>query len=191
MAYFHQKSGNLNDARKQYELAIVLSPDTPQLHFWFGRFLLHEEENVDEAVEQFKLAHKLDKDSVDVALSLARGYLFQKNFDGTAKVLKSIESSAERSEPHQQKMFFDTQIQIHYRTADNLAQEGKYSESLNSYEKMKDTFDDLNDSFKDRHIRKKLKKSEYTLNNLSKNLQGVELLKVKELTKWLESESVS
>jgi LuxR family transcriptional regulator, glucitol operon activator len=40
LAYFHQKSGNLSDAREQYELAIVLSPNTPQLHYWFGKFLL-------------------------------------------------------------------------------------------------------------------------------------------------------
>lgn len=190
-AYFHQKSGNFNDARKQYELAILLAPDTPQLHFWFGKFLLHEEENVDEAVEQFKLAHKLDNNSVDVALALARGYLFQHNFVDTEKTLSTIESSIEQSDPHQQKIFFDTKIQIHYRAADNLAQEGKYSESLRSYEKMKNEFDDLDDLFKDLHIRKKLKKSEFTLNILLKRLQGSETIKAKEFSEWLETESVS
>lgn len=191
MAYFHQKSGNLNDARKQYELAILLAPDTPQLHFWFGKFLLHEEENIDDAVEQFKLAHKLDSNSVDVALALARGYLFQHNFKDTEKTLSAIEDSIKQSDLHQQKMFYDTQIQIHYRTADNLAQEGRYSESLKSYEKMKNAFNDLDDSFKDLHIRKKLKKSEFTLNSLLKRLQGVEMLKAKEFSEWLETESVS
>lgn len=191
MAYFHQKSGNLNDARKQYELAIVLSPDTPQLHYWFGKFLLREEENVDEAVEQFMLAYKLDDSSIDVTLSLARGYLFQQKFDDTEKTLSLIEGLIEEGDLRQQKMFFDTKIQIHYRTADNLAQEGKYKESLDSYEKMKLTFDNLDDSFKDRHIRQKLKKSEFTLKNISKYLQDTEYQKLNDLSKWLEVESMS
>ncbi|TKG21942.1 tetratricopeptide repeat protein [Vibrio breoganii] len=191
MAYFHQKSGNLNDARKQYELAIVLAPETPQLHFWFGKFLLHEEENVDEAVEQFIIANKLDDESIDVALALARGFLFQHNFTGTEQILCSIENSIAQSDLHQQKMYYDTKIQIHYRTADNLALEAKYSDSLQSFENMINTFDNLDDSFKDHHIRRKLKKSQFTLNKLSKNLQGTELTKVNEFIKWLERESVT
>lgn len=190
MAYFHQKSGNLNDARKQYELAIVLSPETPQLHYWFGKFLLHEEENVDEAVEQFNLAHNLDKNSIDVTLSLARGYLFQQKFEKTKEILSLIEDSIEEGDIHQQKIFFDTKIQIHYRTADNLAQAGRYKESLDSFEKMKLAFDNLDDSFKDRHIRMKLKKSEFTLKNISKNLQETESKKLDEFSQWLEIESI-
>ena len=190
LAYFHQKSGNLNDARKQFELAIVLSPDTPQLHYWFGKFLLHEEENVDDAVEQFELANKLDRKSVDVALSLARGYLFQQKFDRTEIVLREIESSIENSELHHKKMFYDTKVQIHYRTADALSKEGKYGESLSAFEKMVNSFDSLDESFKDNHMRKKLKKSEYTLNSLLKNLNGEDQAKVKDFGKWLETESI-
>ena len=191
MAYFHQKSGNLNDARKQYELAIVLAPNAPQLYYWFGKFLLHEEENVDEAVEQFKQAHILDKESIDVALSLARGYLFQQKFNDTDKTLTIIENEIQQCEIHQQRIFFDTRIQIHYRSADNLAQEGKYNESLCSFEKMKNAFDDLNDIFKDHHIRKKLKKSEFTLKCLSKNTSGDEYKRVQKLHQWLSVESIA
>jgi Tfp pilus assembly protein PilF len=76
---FLPKKWEFSDAREQYELAIVLSQRTPQLHYWFGKFLLHSEENVDEAVEQFRIAHDLDLDSTEVSLALARGYLFQHN----------------------------------------------------------------------------------------------------------------
>ncbi|TOH44589.1 hypothetical protein CGI79_25040, partial [Vibrio parahaemolyticus] len=75
---------------KQFELAIVLSSKSPQLHFWFGKYLLKSEENLDEALVQFNHAHVLDKESLDVNLALARAHMFKGEFDKTNKLLDFV-----------------------------------------------------------------------------------------------------
>lgn len=119
-AYFHQKSGNFSDAREQYELAIVLAPNTPQLNYWFGKFLLHSEDSLDEAIEQFEIAYALDKQSIEVSLALARGYLFQHKFDDTQKILDALSPNLNNADDHLVKMYFDTEIQVLYRKADDF-----------------------------------------------------------------------
>lgn len=189
MAYFYQKSGNFADARAQYELAIVLSPDTPQLHYWFGKFLLHSEESVDEAVIQFERALALDEGSVEASLASARGYLFQHDFEKTQKTLDSLASEIDSAENHLLKMYFDTTIQVKYRTADHLAKNGKPYEAIVALEGMKDRFEALSNTFKDTHIRKKLKKCGYIIRALKR-------FEIQEITQraviienWVESES--
>ncbi|MBQ25781.1 NB-ARC domain-containing protein [Alcanivorax sp.] len=191
MAYFYQKSGNYSDAREQYKLAIILSPATSQLHYWFGKFLLYSEESLDEAVEQFRLASKSDPDSVEVSLALARGLLFQHDFDETQKILDSISEGINDAYSHLVKMYIDTEIQVLYRRADDLSKAGNYKESLNFMEKMKEKFEKLNDSQKDKHLRQKLRKCTYTLNTIIKS--GRQDLKSRALVvlDWIGSESYS
>lgn len=191
MAYFYQKSGNYSDAREQYELAIVLSPNTPQLHYWFGRFLLHSEENVDEAVAQFRIAHNLDPESIEVCLALARGYLFQHEFDETQKILNELSSSISTADDHLHKIYCDTEIQVLYRRGDDFSKSGDFDKAMDCLEEMRTKFQDLSAKHKDRHIRQKLKKCNYTLHKITSS--GREDLKGRalEICDWIESESVS
>jgi LuxR family glucitol operon transcriptional activator len=190
MAYFHQKSGNLSDARSQYELAIVLAPDTPQLHYWFGRFLLHEEENIDDAIAQFEIAHEIDDESIEVSLDLARAYLFQHNFDMCSKILNKLEPIIETAGDHQYKVYLDTDIQIFYRMADNFSQNGSFEKSLESLEKMKFAFNSLPEKFKDRYIRRKLLKCEFTLNKITKSCTDPAIkLQVENFRDWIQQET--
>ncbi|MBE9398630.1 AAA family ATPase [Pontibacterium sp. N1Y112] len=191
MAYFYQKSGNLSDAREQYELAIVLSPNTPQLHYWFGKFLLHSEENVDDAVTQFEKAKSIDEKSVEVSLALARGYLFQHKFDDTQRILSALSPEIEKTDEHLLKMYFDTEIQVKYRAADDLSKSGEAENALVAFEEMKDKFEALEDKYKDKHIRKKLKKCAYTLSKISRGVTPGKKARVAELESWLEIESMS
>lgn len=189
LAYFHQKSGNLSDAREQYELAILLSPGTPQLHYWFGKFLLHQEENVDEAVAHFEMANKLDPESLDVALSLARGYMFKHEFDRAKAIIDSISEAIDEAEDNLKKIFLDTDVQIHYRRADDFCRSGDFSNALVSLESMRDSFDSMDERFKDRYIRQKLKKSDYNVRVLGNKLFGKELDRIASLERWISIES--
>ncbi|HBQ2641393.1 TPA: AAA family ATPase, partial [Klebsiella pneumoniae] len=134
MAYLHQQNGAISDAREQYELAIVLSPNTPQLHYWFAKFLLREEDNIDDALVQIKLAHDLDPNSIEVSLTLARVYMFQHGYDESEETLMAIAEDIDQSSEHNIKIFKDTQIQIAYRRADDFAQKGEYTDAMNFLE---------------------------------------------------------
>ena len=190
MAYFYSKNGNFSDAREQYELAIVLAPNTPQLHYWFGKFILHSEENVDEAVIQFEKALEIDKSSIEVSLALARGYLFQHKFEATQNILDSLLSEIDNAETHLIKMFFDTAIQIKYRTADDLAKQGEFEKAIAAFEDMKERFEAIDKKFKDNYIRKKLRKCDYTIRILKGCGQSKIIQRALNIEKWVENESI-
>jgi Flp pilus assembly protein TadD len=84
-AYYFQVVGDLAEAREQYELSIQLSPNTSQLYFWFGKFISEVEDDMEEAIKYFEKAYSLDKDSIDVGLSLSRGYMILRDFEKAKK----------------------------------------------------------------------------------------------------------
>ncbi len=189
MAYFYQKSGNLSDAREQYELATVLEPDSSQLYYWYGKFLLHEEENADDAVEKFEKAFELDKKSSEICLSLARGYMFQHRFNESRAVLESLKDKLPDLDEQRLKMYVDTDIQIHYRTADDLTSSGNYSEAIENFEKMKDTFQALSENLKDHYLRSKLSKCLVSLAKINKHGTQDQAADALRLTQWVNSEA--
>ncbi|WP_323975737.1 tetratricopeptide repeat protein [Aeromonas hydrophila] len=188
LAYFHQQNGNYNDTREQYELAIVLAPGLPQLHFWYGKFLLHHEQNVDDAVFEFEEAYKLDNESVEVALSLSRGYMFQRDYINAKRVLTEIESVLDNSTDDNKRTFFDTKIQISYRKADEFSQHGEISNALDKLEEMKSDFDNLPEKFKDEYSRKKLSKCQFALKNIYRTTDPDLLRRADLVNSWLTSE---
>jgi LuxR family transcriptional regulator, glucitol operon activator len=141
-------------------------------------------------VIHFKKAHDLDKDSIEVTLALARGYLFQHEFISTRQMLDSLETVIIQAEYHLCKMYFDTDIQIHYRLADDLCRDGNYMESLKSLENMRECFDTLKEDYKDKFIRKKLRKAEYTLRILANKLPTIEYERIRSIEQWLNLEAL-
>lgn len=187
-AYLFQKIGNTSDAREQYELAILLSPETPQLHYWFGKFLQVSEENINEAVDNFEKAYELDPKSHLVSVTLARGYLFQNDFEKAQKILNLLEDSISQADDFIHKTYYDSKVQLNYRRADALFQRSNYKESLSYLEKMADVFNAIPTNFKDRYIRKKLKKCKYITSRLSNELQGNELVRLEAFIRWVKRE---
>ncbi|MDI6636472.1 tetratricopeptide repeat protein [Pantoea dispersa] len=189
LAYFHQKLGNISDAREQYELAIVLAPNVSQLYFWFGRFLLRDEMNTDDAVIAFEKAYKLDCNSLDVALALARAYMFQHHFDKASAILNSVASYYDTASDQNQKVFLDTEIQIFYRLADDHAQRNEYSLCIFNLEAMRRKFDALPEKFKDNYIRQKLSKCNFILKSISKCADNDVNYRANIFQQWVELES--
>ncbi|WP_438864003.1 NB-ARC domain-containing protein [Neptunicella sp.] len=188
MAYFYQKSGNFSEAREQYELAILLAPNTAQLHYWFGKFLLHSEENVEEAVEQFEKAHNLDVKAIEVSLALARGYLFQHEFDKTQNIITELSDVIITADDHLIKMYFDTEIQVLYRRADDLSKSGDLEQSIDYMERMQSKFQNLEDRHKDKHLRQKLTKCNYTLSKILKSDNEDLKSRAAKIQDWIEHE---
>ncbi|NIY81943.1 tetratricopeptide repeat protein [Vibrio hepatarius] len=189
-AQYYEIIGNIADAREQYELAIVLEPDAPQLHYWFGKFLLQKDDNVDDAIVQFQRAHKLDPSSFDTALSLARCYMFASSYDETEKLLDKLKEQFERSPEHLQKIYLDTEIQISYRLADDFCRDGNIKASLKHLERMKELFDALPDHFKDKYMRKKLAKAKYTFNHVQKSTDLELQSRITQFGVWLNEHAI-
>ena len=189
LAYFHQKSGNLSEARESYELAISLSPDTPQLHYWFGKFILQAEESADDAVEQFEIARSLDRASMDVALGLARGYMFQHRFSEVHPLLEELSHKLESMNDKVRKTYFDTRIQVRYREADDYCQASAYTMSVAALKEMKAEFEALPSFEKDTYLRGKLSKAAVIVQRLSRSCTGPDVQFVRDLSQWIERES--
>jgi len=190
-AYFYQRSGDLNEAREQYELSIVLSPKTSQLYYWFGKFILQQEEDVDGAVKEFEKAFNLDKKSLDVSLALARGYMFQHKFNEANEILDNLSETIDEKDEHNYKTYLDTKMQIPYRIADEFISEGKILEGIEPLLNMKSIFDSLPNHFRDLHIRKKIGKCSYLLTKLKKLTDPQSEKKVQLITEWVHAESES
>ncbi|HGP0855709.1 TPA: tetratricopeptide repeat protein [Yersinia enterocolitica] len=188
MAYFHQKNGNISDAREQYELAIVLAPNLPQIHYWYGRFLLHEEQNTDDAVIVFERAYAIDPNSVEVALALARGYMFQHSFERSEGILDLIQPLIDASSDSNQKVYLDAKIQISYRKADDHAQRNEYEQCIIRLEEMKNAFEKLPLRFRDVYMRRKLSKCHVTLKNILRTSNSDILHRAENFQSWLNIE---
>ncbi|TOA69213.1 hypothetical protein, partial [Vibrio parahaemolyticus] len=107
------------------------------------------EENLDEALVQFNHAHVLDKESLDVNLALARAHMFKGEFDKTNKLLDFVSNIISDQTSHNNKIYLDTRIQVHYRQADLHTTLGNYEYGLVSLEQMRNLFDELPENFKD------------------------------------------
>lgn len=189
LAFFHQRSGNLPEARESYELAITLSSRTPQLHYWFGKFILQAEDSADEAVEQFEIARQLDPTSTDIALSLARGYMFQHRFSEVHKILSELHEKIDGMSERIRKIYFDTRIQVLYRQADDYCQAMEYGASIKSLRLMQAEFNDLPIEIKDTYLRGKLSKASVTIQRLARACSGADLDFIQEFGAWCDRES--
>ncbi|HHN8350392.1 TPA: NB-ARC domain-containing protein [Morganella morganii] len=188
MAYFHQKNGNISDARSQYELAILLSPETPQLYYWFAKFLLHEEENIDGSIDNLEKAIKLDPESIEVSLQLSRCYMFRRDYEPSNKMIELIESKISDESEHHQKIYFDTKIQIRYRLADDLSEKGNYDDAMLNLEIMMDIFNEMEDRFRDLYMRKKLSKCAYVIQRIKRTSDMDIQERITYFEKWFDKE---
>ncbi|SIS09786.1 NB-ARC domain-containing protein [Pseudomonas sp. A214] len=190
LAYFHQKNGNYPEARESHELAIALAPNTAQLHYWFGKFILHEEESVDEAVDQFEIARKLDITSPEIAISLSRGYMFQHKFNEVRALIDELSEKIELLDDTLRKTYYDTRVQLNYREADFACQAGDIGGSINAIKKMREEFDHLPPEHKDTYMRSKLGKAVITVQRLLRMTSGTDdHAYIVDLLDWINHES--
>lgn len=189
LAFFHQKNGNIPEARESYELAITLAPNSPQLHYWFGTFLIRVEESVDDAVEQFEIARSLDSEACDVALWLARGYMFQHRFAEVHAILDGLREREKTMGERSLGIYHDTRIQVRYREADDHCQRGDLPLSIASFRSMQSEFENAPSRFKSTYLRGKLSKTTVTLQRLSRNCYGQDLAFIAEFGAWCAREA--
>lgn len=185
-AYLYQKIGNISDARGQYELAIILAPKKPQLYYWFGKFLLDSEDNIDGATEQFELAYKIEPNSAKVSVALARAYLVQHEHAKSQEIIDTLKDTISQADDFSNKFYYDVSIQIKYRIADDLSRTDNYIDSLKSLEEMIELFNQIPVKYQDRYIINKLRRCSYITNRLVKDLKGSDLDRLNKIVKWVD-----
>lgn len=185
-AYLYQKIGNISDARGQYELAIILAPKKPQLYYWFGKFLLDSEDNIDGATEQFELAYKIEPNSAKVSVALARAYLVQHEHAKSQEIIDTLKDTISQADDFSNKFYYDVSIQIKYRIADDLSRTDNYIDSLKSLEEMIELFNQIPVKYQDRYIKNKLRRCSYITNRLVKDLKGSDLDRLNKIVKWVD-----
>jgi LuxR family transcriptional regulator, glucitol operon activator len=183
-ALLNIKTGNIADARENYELAINLAPENSQILHWYSIFLSRHEDSIDEAVVASEKAHKMDKAPV-LVLELARLYLYQKKFDKSLFLLRSLDSLTASLQHTLLLKYYDLRIQLDYRQADNYCDSKMYEKTIIHLVLMKSAFDTIPKQLVDRRIIEKVRKCRHTLEvlNASKLAENDAIL-VRDLMKW-------
>ncbi|MCD2183662.1 tetratricopeptide repeat protein [Rhizobium sp. GN54] len=113
-AFICYRQHDFSGASEAYQSAIELSPDTPQLYFFYGGFLLRAYGDCPGAIAQLTKALELDPESIDVKRELARAKMYHFDFEGASKILSS-EMLQPLSNMRTQLIFADLQTQNFHR----------------------------------------------------------------------------
>jgi len=82
-------SNTVDQAIAEYEKLVSLDPNSVESHMVLGQLYLAKHQQP-KAEAQFQIARKLDPESEEVILNLARVYAENNNLDQTAKILESV-----------------------------------------------------------------------------------------------------
>lgn len=168
-ALLHAERGNYADARASYELAIELEPTHPDTRYWYGQFLMKEDQSIEEAAREFEHFIKVEPDT-KVMLDLARCYLFLHRFDECEKLMVSVRDAMLKLDRFAVIKYHDTFMQLHYRRADDAHKTPKYGEAIISLKRMMDYFNSIPGECKDHIIRKKITKAKYITDYITRNI---------------------
>lgn len=183
-AYFYQQQENIQEAINCYDLAIQLAPKSAMIYYWYGRFLL-DEDNSEQALEVLNKAYELDKDSVDIILTLIRANLYQKAFEEADRLFMLIEFNT--LDDYAKKQYFIQKVQYFYRTAEKAWRCNNLSLSLDLLEEMRNLFVTIPE--KNRHVSLApyMNKSQFFLKRIIQtSSKSSDTRRADELINWLK-----
>lgn len=152
---FHQD--DYTGASRAYEVAIELDPTSAPLRKWFGSFLLRYMHDPESALIQLTEAAKIDPDSPEVQIELARLDIQFKKFSEVERIINKL-SRLEISERDQRKLG-DLKLQLPLKQAEYELEQRNYRGALNYVEVMVKTYQDLASYLIDKKMLDKLRKA--------------------------------
>lgn len=183
-AFFYKQQENIQEAISCYELALELAPSSSIVYFWFGRFLLDEDDS-ERALDMLKRAHQLDKNSVDIVLTLIRANLYQKNFDDACQLLESIDNKI--LDEYARKQYFLQQIQYFYRLSDKYWSEKNFKDCLEQLDHMRRVFSAIPTTDRHHSLISYMGKSKFFLRKIIKLTENQDVIRQsKEILNWLD-----
>ena len=119
-AFLAYRAGDLARTNDSYERALELGSQQPQLHFWYGGFLMRATGDYERAAAQFDLTLQIDASSPSVVYrEAARNRFFMYDFDLAESLLEKAWAN-ERKTFKDEIILTDLQVQLYCRRADHL-----------------------------------------------------------------------
>jgi LuxR family glucitol operon transcriptional activator len=144
-AAVHVKQRDLQTAISDYETAIDVDPQQPQLYYWYAGFLMRWLDDFDGATRMFNKALELDPNSEAVLREAARNEFFASRFTRAQELVDRANNLKHKS-LKDVIIFGDLQAQIYIRTADALAQAGDFVGAMEILDTLKTFVGKLDDS---------------------------------------------
>lgn len=182
-AYLNTKTQNFSEARENYELALQLAPGNSQLLFWYANFLSRDLDENEEALSYLEEAHSYDKAPV-IKLALTRLYLFDKQFEKAEHLLNDIRNALQAYGAGIQKKYYDLQLQLDYRKADNFYYSELPHKTVEHLILMMETYNSIPSSLIDNKMREKVGKSKQTIESIRNSREFSDDPQVRKLVRW-------
>jgi len=164
---------NFPAAKTAYEVAIELEPNHAPLRFWYGGFLMRKFDDNDNALENFREAEKLDSNSSEIKLEIARANLYLRNFEIAKEIIDGLLTRKNLSEINVRKSY-NLYFQFFHRKADYLLQQRCNMDALSCIESLKREYERCPQNLIDTEIRRKVAKATFTAKRLVSTLQSTD-----------------
>jgi tetratricopeptide (TPR) repeat protein/cold shock CspA family protein len=177
-------------ARLEWNRAIELSPDRPELRLWYGKGLRLEGE-LDEAAEQLQVGLELDQSDWELHLELALVYLYQQKFDDAERELGIIGSHIDELTPFRARRFYDQCLQLEYRRADLSSIAGDEQSAVDALVQFKSRLNAIDHDYLDNRSLVLIEKASGVASRLAAN--GLKLdtrVNATEVGAWLRDFSI-
>lgn len=137
------KKGDFTNAKLSYESALDLAGDQPQLHFFYGGFLLRAYNDLSGALEALDKAYELDPNSIEVLRELARVSIYNYDYEKAHSLLSRWQSFGIKSSKEATKLA-DLEVQAYTRQIEFLMASSSgpdIAKAVSSFEAIFDCFD--------------------------------------------------
>jgi LuxR family transcriptional regulator, glucitol operon activator len=185
-AFINALNNNLSEANTQYEIAIEMTSDQPQLYFWYAGFLMRKMNNYNLALKYLLAALEIDNEEFLIYRELARNSFFIADFHGAQKYLDAAKNychSARRGEI----ILNDLQAQKYTRCAENAFQTDNINHGIEELEKLQKFISNLDPINIDNkffiHICKSKTTAQFAINNKNGSTNNN---KLRDYIQWME-----
>jgi len=146
-------------AREAYDAALYLEPKSAPLRLWYGNFLLRYTDDLEAALEQFRIGLELMPDSPEIAMEIARAMLYKGEFDEAKLSIDSLFANAELLSEWNRRKVYDLQLSYYHRLADQAALQHDIHKAMQMLEDLRQTYEAIPYERKDRPMRVKVAKA--------------------------------
>ena len=166
-AFVEYRYGDVLSAKQSYEVAFELAVDQPQLHYFFGGFLMRAFGDNEAALVEFDKALGLDGDEAVVLREAARASLYTYDFERAGTYLERARGLKFKSD-RDEVIFADLEGQLIVRAADHAFLGGDYRVAAEWVSKLHEFLLGLNPRFVDSLLIEHLFKVEPVIDGLSR-----------------------
>jgi LuxR family glucitol operon transcriptional activator len=171
LAFYYFSLQDYQKAQDSYERAIDAAPDHAPLRHFYGGFLLRAFEDTESALKHFEIGLKIDPQSVDLKIDVARAALYINRFEVTEKFIEELKREKTLTFKMLQ-IVFDLEVQTHTRKAEHYRQAQDPVSQLNAYENLSESLKEIPVEFRDRKL---LERIDVAVKNLQQLAHGFKL----------------